>query len=254
MAVSQPWYWNENTLEDNTARLQEGLPPHSSRPHHLPLLPHPLLLPQDPLLPPGGQPSSYPCPLKPVSCLLAVKATLLSAIASKSLCPHSDSSLNFPTTMVIRSPYWSSCCRILPPFFKSVGFKDIEYDIPLAHGTWHVLPLNWSPHWTGPPIQLVPTFNWSSHSTGPPIQLVPKYRTIWWQRVSGSSGRHFFIQREEVSADLSRLHTLLLLLTYSPWQCYDATWVSQTARCHRWIRQDKAPSFPSRGINFWLYI
>ena len=135
MAVSQPWYWNENTLEDNTARLQEGLPPHSSRPHHLPLLPHPLLLPQDPLLPPGGQPSSYPCPLKPVSCLLAVKATLLSAIASKSLCPHSDSSLNSPTTMVIRSPYWSSCCRILPPFFKSVGFKDIEYDIPLAHGT-----------------------------------------------------------------------------------------------------------------------
>ena len=44
-----------------------------------------------------------------------------------------------------------------------MGFKDIKYDIPVAHSTWHVFPFNWSP------IQ---------HSTGPPIQFVPKFRTM----------------------------------------------------------------------------
>ena len=48
-------------------------------------------------------------------------------------------------------------------FFKCMGFKDIKYDIPVAHSTWHVFPFNWSP------IQ---------HSTGPPIQFVPKFRTM----------------------------------------------------------------------------
>ena len=49
--------------------------------------------------------------------------------------------------------------KVLKTPYLGMGFKDIKYNIPVAHvahGTWHVFPFNWSPN----PGQFVDVASW----------------------------------------------------------------------------------------------